>query len=78
MIRVFIAAVVAAFGLAFYAAATLLWDRRNVFRRWLGRRKTSAETAPPAGPGALAAAIGVLLVVGTGLILGSCIGLIFL
>lgn len=74
----FIAAVVAAFGLVFYAAATLLWDRRNTFRRWLGRRSKSAEPARPAGPGLLVVGLGALLIIGTALIVGSCMGLVVL
>ncbi|GAB3862574.1 hypothetical protein ACFPIJ_55655 [Dactylosporangium cerinum] len=59
--RIFIAAMVAAFGIGAFAAAALVWDRR---RHW---RLTG---------GATAGWVSGLLFVGLALVVGSCLGLI--
>lgn len=59
--RLFVAAMVAAFGIAGYAAAALLWDRRHQLRL-------------AAGP--IVGWVVGLLVLGTLLVAGSCVGLI--
>ncbi|MET7417429.1 hypothetical protein [Dactylosporangium sp. NPDC005555] len=59
--RIFIAAMVAAFGIGAFAAAALVWDRR---RHW---RLTG---------GATAGWVSGLVFVGLALVVGSCLGLI--
>ncbi|GAA3203543.1 hypothetical protein ACFO1B_07715 [Dactylosporangium siamense] len=59
--RIFIAAMVAAFGIGAFAAAALVWDRR---RHW--RLSGGATTGWVSG----------LLFVGLALVVGSCLGLI--
>ena len=59
--RIFIAAMVAAFGIGAFAAAALVWDRR---RHW---RLTGRATA---------GWVSGLLFVGLALVVGSCLGLI--
>jgi hypothetical protein len=59
--RIFIAAMVAACGVGAFAAAAIVWDRR---RHW---RLT---------PGRTAAWVFGFLLLGTGLVTGSCLGLI--
>ncbi len=71
--RFFAALAVAALGIGCYAAAAVLWDRRAAFRAWLGRRRKAAE---PAGRGAVTGGVLGSLLLGTVLILGSCVGLV--
>jgi hypothetical protein len=77
--RVFVAGMVAAFGVAGYAVAALLWDRRVMLRRWLARRQRAAEPGGPAGDAPAApvyAAVLASFLIGTALMVGSCIGLV--
>lgn len=60
-IRLFLAALVGAFGVACYAAAALLWDRRRQL---------------PLATGPRSAILAIFLTVGTVLVVGSCAGLI--
>jgi hypothetical protein len=59
-IRLFLAALVAAFGVGFYAVAALFWDRR---------RQVPLATGPRS------AIVAMFLVIGTILVVGSCAGL---
>jgi hypothetical protein len=61
--RIFIAAMVAACGIGAFAAAAIVWDRR---RHW------------SLSGGITAAWVLGLLLLGTGLVTGSCLGLILL
>jgi hypothetical protein len=89
--RFFIALVVFAFGVALYAAAALLFDRRRVLRGWhAARRAQAAGEASEAAEAISRAPMTVravstfppsatilgCLVAGTLLVLGSCTGLI--
>jgi hypothetical protein len=77
--RIFVAAMVAAFGVAGYAVAALLWDRRRQLRRWLGRRQAppNATGRPPEAPaGPVYGAVLASFLIGTVLLVGSCIGLV--
>ncbi|WP_432831192.1 hypothetical protein [Dactylosporangium sp. CA-092794] len=60
-LRIFIAAMIAAFGIGAFAAAALVWDRRRLWR--LNR-------------GATAGWVFGLVLVGGGLLAGSCLGLV--
>jgi hypothetical protein len=76
--RVFVAAMVAAFGVGGYALAALLWDRRHQLRRWLARKQRPAAGGQPReapGTPVYVAVLGSFLL-GTALMVGSCIGLI--
>jgi hypothetical protein len=59
--QIFIAAMVAAFGIGAFAAAALVWDRRRHWRL---------------SGGATAGWVSGLLFVGLALVVGSCLGLI--
>jgi hypothetical protein len=59
--QIFLAAMIAAFGVGAFAAAALVWDRRRIWR--LNR-------------GATAGWVLGLVVLGGGLLAGSCLGLI--
>lgn len=75
--RVFVAAMVASFGVALFAAAALVWDRRReVAPRLPGRRHPDGSpasslarwTSPPL-------VVGYSLLLGVILVFGSCLGL---
>jgi hypothetical protein len=70
--RLIVAIAVASLGIGCFALAALLWDRRNVFRRWVAQKQRKPEPTS----GELASVMSVLLVLGVGLIIGSCVGLI--
>jgi hypothetical protein len=70
--RFIVAIAVASLGVGCFALAALLWDRRNVFRRWVAQKQRKPEPAS----GEFASVMSVLLVLGVGLIIGSCVGLI--
>jgi len=58
-LRIFIAAVVAASGFAMYAGAAVLWDRRRQLRL---------------APQVVALIVALAVVLGTGLLVGACMG----
>jgi hypothetical protein len=59
--QIFIAAMIAAFGVGAFAAAAIVWDRRRHWRLH---------------PGAAAGWVFGLMLLGGGLLAGSCLGLI--
>jgi hypothetical protein len=81
--RFFVALSVASLGLGCYAVAALLYDRRRHVALWLHRRRTATTAAASAGAAAADApqAMAYLpilgcVVLGTLLVVGSCLGLI--
>ncbi|MFG2038524.1 hypothetical protein [Dactylosporangium sp. NPDC048998] len=60
-LQIFIAAMIAACGVGAFAAAALVWDRRRIWRLQ---------------PGATAGWVFGFLLLGGGLLAGSCVGLI--
>jgi hypothetical protein len=80
--RVFLALVVFAVGVALYAAAALLFDRRRVLRGWQAARRARARgegsvvTAQAVNVVPLYLTIVGCLLGGTLLMVGSCAGLI--
>lgn len=77
--RVFVAALVASFGIAFFAAAALVWDRRRELAEVLPGRRSRGEVAgAPVTPPPWLSPIALVLyalVLGALLIFGSCLGL---
>ncbi|MEV6924180.1 hypothetical protein AB0M46_06660 [Dactylosporangium sp. NPDC051485] len=59
--RIFLAAMIAAFGVGAFAAAVLVWDRRRIWRL---------------RPQSTAGWVFGLVLVGGGLLAGSCLGLV--
>jgi hypothetical protein len=86
VMRFYVALAVAALGLGAYAVAALLLDRRAAVRRWLRQRRTPAtagaghhslDVSPrPVNPTAVPLTVAGLIVLGTMLIFGACVGLI--
>ena len=76
--RVFVAAMVASFGVAMFAAAALVWDRRRELApRLPGRRYPDGSPASPLARWTSAPLlVGYALLLGGVLIFGSCLGLL--
>ncbi|MEV8511434.1 hypothetical protein [Dactylosporangium sp. NPDC051484] len=60
-LQIFIAAMIAACGIGAFAGAAVVWDRRRIWRL---------------NPGATAGWVFGLLLLGGGLLVGSCLGLV--